>query len=218
VPNGPGTNGDANGASDAPGPTAYGLGSRPEFDMGKAEELCGLEEDQLSLLSLDRLTVLQESLVSTSAQASALLAWLLQLKDAQTQDSVTYNGMISEFISNAAKAKSAQATGSGGVFRRASGRRPGSNSGSNTPRRVASPAMRVEVKSLCFTHHLSSCSRPKSCYVSSLSNRFQSCSPTRLNPSWPLSQSPSRLPRRHSRTRLLIRPCTASCPHYPARP
>lgn len=58
------------------------------------------------------------------------------------------NGMISELITNAAKAKSAQQAGSGGVFRRSSVRRPASmaignqgGSGNATPR-TGSPAMR----------------------------------------------------------------------------
>ena len=45
--------------------------------------------DALSLSGMDRLTSIQNELVEVSAQASALLAWYLQLKDAQTQDSET---------------------------------------------------------------------------------------------------------------------------------
>lgn len=82
-----------------------GLGERPELDTEKAEEMCGMEEgerretrpaikltrglDKLSLLPLVQLKRMQDELAATSAQASALLAWLLQLKDAQTQDSAT---------------------------------------------------------------------------------------------------------------------------------
>ncbi|ORY26507.1 hypothetical protein BCR39DRAFT_541040 [Naematelia encephala] len=118
----------------------HGLGARPEIDIAKAEELCGIEEEQLTIMSLNRLKRLQEQLVSMTADASSLLGYLLQLKDAQTQDSDTYNGMISELIANAAKVKSAQsAAASGGVFRRASTRRPNSMSGTNTPRRVGTP-------------------------------------------------------------------------------
>ncbi|WWC90184.1 uncharacterized protein L201_005117 [Kwoniella dendrophila CBS 6074] len=119
----------------------YGLGNKPEFDMVKAEEYCGLEEDQLSLLPLAALQKLQSELARTSALASSRLAWELQFKDAQTQDSTTYNGMISELISNAAKVKSAQVT-SGGVFRKSSIKRPQSvHSGIQTPRRTGSPGM-----------------------------------------------------------------------------
>ncbi|WVQ94166.1 hypothetical protein IAU59_001244 [Kwoniella sp. CBS 9459] len=128
------------GAGKASGNGRYGLGSRPQFDMAKAEDFCGLEEDRLSLLPVATLRKIQAELAETSAQASTLLAWSLQLKDAQTQDSNTYNGMISELIANAAKVKSAQATG-GGVFRRASTKRPQSVSGTVTPRRTGSPGM-----------------------------------------------------------------------------
>ncbi|KAI9633219.1 uncharacterized protein MKK02DRAFT_39199 [Dioszegia hungarica] len=126
----------------------YGLGVRPELDMQKAEELCGIEEDQISILSPAALAKIQADLVQSSAQASALLAHLLQLKDAQSHDAATYNGMISNLITNAANARSAQQAGSGGVFRRSSVRRPvsvmagGANgSGSATPR-TGSPALR----------------------------------------------------------------------------
>ncbi|WWD22682.1 hypothetical protein CI109_107175 [Kwoniella shandongensis] len=121
----------------------YGLGEKPEMDVSRAEELCGLQEDQLSILSIHALKKIQDELVTITAQASAPLAWSLQLKDAQVQDSTTYNGMISELISNAAKVKSAQThASSGGVFRRASTKaRPQSVSGTVTPRRTGSPGM-----------------------------------------------------------------------------
>lgn len=67
----------------------YDLGPRPELDMAMAEELCGLEEEQLALLPLSRLEAMQADLVSTTANASALLAHLLQLKDALAHDSRT---------------------------------------------------------------------------------------------------------------------------------
>lgn len=99
--------GSVAGGSDGGGSGKYGLGEKPEMDMEKAEELCGIEEgksanlrgvetcqwltgvDRLSLLPLASLRKLQDELVETSAQASAALAWGLQLKDAQTQDSAT---------------------------------------------------------------------------------------------------------------------------------
>ncbi|WWC97556.1 hypothetical protein V866_004440 [Kwoniella sp. B9012] len=118
----------------------YGLGVKPDFDVEKAEEYCGLEEDQMSLLPLATLQKLQADIAQTSALASSRLAWELQLKDAQTQDAATYNGMISELIANAAKVKSAQVS-SGGVFRKSSVKRPQSVSGTVTPRRTGSPGM-----------------------------------------------------------------------------
>lgn len=82
------------------GKSKYGLGERPELDMVRSEELCGIEEgesnlymtdyvDQLSLLPPSALKKLQDDLVTMSAQASARLAWELQFKDAQGQDSAT---------------------------------------------------------------------------------------------------------------------------------
>lgn len=67
----------------------YGLGEKPALDIPHAEELCGLDEDQLSLLPLSRLETIQSDLAKHTAEASALLAWFLQLKDAQSQDAAT---------------------------------------------------------------------------------------------------------------------------------
>lgn len=67
----------------------YGLGPRPGLDVARAEDLCGLEEDQLALYPLARLEALHADLVRRTADASGLLAWFLQLKDAQTHDQAT---------------------------------------------------------------------------------------------------------------------------------
>ncbi|KLT41763.1 hypothetical protein CC85DRAFT_286167 [Cutaneotrichosporon oleaginosum] len=115
----------------------YDLGPRPVLDIPRAEELCGLEEEQLALLPLSKLQALQTELEQTSATASGLLAYLLQLKDALATDSRTYNGMISELIANAAKQKAP----SSGLFRRSTGPRSRPTSMSATPRRVGSPGM-----------------------------------------------------------------------------
>ena len=65
------------------------------------------------------------------------------ISDSQADMKSISNGMISELIANAAKAKQAQSSGSGGVFRRSSTQvRPQSSSGTVTPRRVDSPAIR----------------------------------------------------------------------------
>jgi hypothetical protein len=67
----------------------HGLGQRPALDLARAQELCALEEDQLSLMPLARLESLLEDLARNTADASTLLSWLLQLKDAQSQDQAT---------------------------------------------------------------------------------------------------------------------------------
>ncbi|WVO15987.1 hypothetical protein L204_103652 [Cryptococcus depauperatus] len=118
----------------------YGLGRKPGMDMVKAGELCGIEEEQLSLLPILTLQKLQQDLVENSAQASGTLAWMLQLKDAQLQDHSTYNSMISSLIANAARAKTSSSSG-GKVFRSTSNKRPQSTSGLVTPRRAGSPGI-----------------------------------------------------------------------------
>lgn len=67
----------------------HGLGPKPALDTAKAEELCALEDDKLKLYSLSRLEGVQRDLVRASAQASELLAYLAQLKDARQQDNET---------------------------------------------------------------------------------------------------------------------------------
>ncbi|GMK58786.1 hypothetical protein CspeluHIS016_0602280 [Cutaneotrichosporon spelunceum] len=113
----------------------YDLGPRPVLDTARAEELCGLEEEQLALLPLAKLQALQAELEQTTASASGLLAYLLQFKDALGTDSRTYNGMISVLIANAAKQKAP----SSGFFRRSVGPRSRPTSMSATPRRAGSP-------------------------------------------------------------------------------
>lgn len=78
----PHTNGDAE-------RNKYGLGERPIVDVPRAEELCGLDEDALGIMPLARLRALQDELERHTADGSELLAWFLQLKDAQKQDSDT---------------------------------------------------------------------------------------------------------------------------------
>ncbi|EIW72963.1 hypothetical protein TREMEDRAFT_59121 [Tremella mesenterica DSM 1558] len=71
------------------GRDGHGFGQRPEMDMIRAEKLCGIEEDALSIMSLSNLKNLQNELVNITSQASSTLAWLLQLRDSQIQDSAT---------------------------------------------------------------------------------------------------------------------------------
>lgn len=73
----------------AEGERKYGLGTKPPLDTRKAEELCGLEESALGIMPLARLEQIQAELVKHTADASALLAYYLQLKDAQTHDAAT---------------------------------------------------------------------------------------------------------------------------------
>lgn len=67
----------------------HGLGPKPTLDFAKAEELCAIEDDKLKLCSLGRLETVQRDLVRATNEASALLAYLAQLKDARQQDHET---------------------------------------------------------------------------------------------------------------------------------
>lgn len=67
----------------------HGLGPKPVVNFGRAEELCALEDDKLKLCSLAKLETVQRDLVRATNEASALLAYLAQLKDARQQDHET---------------------------------------------------------------------------------------------------------------------------------
>lgn len=67
----------------------HGLGPKPVLNFNKAEELCAIEDDKLKLYSLSKLEAVQRELVRATNEASALLAYLAQLKDARQQDHET---------------------------------------------------------------------------------------------------------------------------------
>ncbi|CDZ98441.1 hypothetical protein [Phaffia rhodozyma] len=92
----------------------YGLGNMPEVGWETMEELCLMESDSLSLLSLDKLESLQTELSTRSSQASNLLSYLLQLRDAQQDESIVSNGMIAELVMSAQKAALAGRAGTAG--------------------------------------------------------------------------------------------------------
>lgn len=90
--------------------------------------------DSLSLLSLPSLQQLHSSLEQTTASASVLLSYLLQLKDAQQHEALISNGLIGELINAQRLAMTAGAgsgSGGGGGWRRSvqvgqgNGRSPG---------------------------------------------------------------------------------------------
>lgn len=76
-------------------------------------------------MSLASLEALQQSLEATTAEASARLSYLLQLRDAQQNEALVSNGMIAELVLNAQKAALAGKTsgGSGSSWRRSVGSR-----------------------------------------------------------------------------------------------
>ncbi|KIJ37464.1 hypothetical protein M422DRAFT_211579 [Sphaerobolus stellatus SS14] len=96
-----------------PSQNAPGLGPKPQLNEAKVEEMLNLSHDTLSLLPLSRLEGHLKTLKSLTNDTSALLAYLLQVRDSLQQDSETYNGLIAELVSEAQKLKSGSKTRTG---------------------------------------------------------------------------------------------------------
>ncbi|KAI1796236.1 hypothetical protein LXA43DRAFT_880547 [Ganoderma leucocontextum] len=94
------------------------LGPRPELDEAKVEELLSLSADQMSLKPTSTLEGYLGDLKAHTAKASALLTYLLQMRDALQQDSETYNKLIGELVGEAQKIKTGKRVA---VTRRGSG-------------------------------------------------------------------------------------------------
>ncbi|KAI0352985.1 hypothetical protein OH77DRAFT_1497498 [Trametes cingulata] len=86
------------------------LGPRPEVDEAKVQALLNLSPDQLSLLPLSTLESRLSEVKAQTARASALLTYLLQMRDALQQDSETYNKLIGELVGEAQKIKTGKRT------------------------------------------------------------------------------------------------------------
>ncbi|KAI0375791.1 hypothetical protein BV20DRAFT_959839 [Pilatotrama ljubarskyi] len=86
------------------------LGTRPQVDEAKVQLLLNLSPDQLSLLPLPTLEAHLSEAKAQTAKASALLTYLLQLRDALQQDSETYNKLIGELVGEAQKMKTGKRT------------------------------------------------------------------------------------------------------------
>jgi hypothetical protein len=65
--------------------------------------------DELALLPVKTLEKHRTSIKEETANASALLTWLLQCRDILQQDSETYNGLIAELVGEAQKIKTGKA-------------------------------------------------------------------------------------------------------------
>ncbi|KAI0335617.1 hypothetical protein GY45DRAFT_1342655 [Cubamyces sp. BRFM 1775] len=96
------------------------LGPRPELDEAKVQELLDLSSDRMSLMPLSTLESHLADIKAQTAKTSALLTYLLQMRDALQQDSETYNKLIGELVGEAQKMKSGKRTagsrrGSGAV-------------------------------------------------------------------------------------------------------
>ncbi|EIW61219.1 uncharacterized protein TRAVEDRAFT_162172 [Trametes versicolor FP-101664 SS1] len=86
------------------------LGPRPEIDEAKMEALLDLSADELSLLPLRSVEAHLAEIKEQTAKASALLTYLLQMRDGLQQDSETYNKLIGELVGEAQKIKTGKRT------------------------------------------------------------------------------------------------------------
>ncbi|KAI0268324.1 hypothetical protein BC834DRAFT_952638 [Gloeopeniophorella convolvens] len=82
-----------------------GLGPKPQLNEQRTGELLALTPDQLSLLPLASLEAQLTNLRTETQNTSALLTYLLQIRDALQQDSETYNKLIAELVGEAQKMK-----------------------------------------------------------------------------------------------------------------
>jgi len=82
-----------------------GLGPKPELDNTKVNDLLRLDPETLPLLPLPTLERHLADLRTQTVNASTLLTYLLQTREALQQDSETYNGLIAELVSEAQKTK-----------------------------------------------------------------------------------------------------------------
>ncbi|EPQ59107.1 hypothetical protein GLOTRDRAFT_54824 [Gloeophyllum trabeum ATCC 11539] len=82
-----------------------GLGPKPDLDQGKVDSLLSLDAESMALMPLPKLESCLRDIRAQTANASALLTYLLQTRDALQQDSETYNSLIAELISEAQKTK-----------------------------------------------------------------------------------------------------------------
>ncbi|CAO1615187.1 unnamed protein product [Jaminaea pallidilutea] len=122
-----------------------GLGPKPEVDLKRVDEVCGLTEDQISLIPLPGLRALSAELTSLTESTSALLTHSLALRESLQADSEMYNGLIKDLVRGATSTlgkdssnkryTSSGASGHSATVKRFGG---GSGSGSSTPR-AASP-------------------------------------------------------------------------------
>ncbi|GAA6041697.1 hypothetical protein JCM8097_003088 [Rhodosporidiobolus ruineniae] len=83
----------------------------PPLDRARAEELLGVREEDLTLMSLERLRAISDEIERFSVEASGVLTHALMLREKEGQDKEVYNGMISDLVVAAAKMKTSSAAG-----------------------------------------------------------------------------------------------------------
>lgn len=96
----------------------------PPLDKARAEALCAIGEEDLSLLSAARLRAMVDEIEKLSVDASGVLTHALLLREKEVGDGETYHGMIQDLVTAAAKMKTT--TKGGPPSRQASGSRWGS--------------------------------------------------------------------------------------------
>lgn len=71
------------------------MGSQPPpLDRTRADALCAIPADDLTLMSLPKLKALRDEIDRTSEEASGALTHSLMMRDKETGDAETYNNMI----------------------------------------------------------------------------------------------------------------------------
>ncbi|GJJ07288.1 hypothetical protein Clacol_001488 [Clathrus columnatus] len=90
------------------------LGPRPNLDETKVVQTLKLDSDTLALLPLSTLEGHLGTLKSLTADTSALLTYLLQLRETLHQDAETYNGLIAGLVGEAQKKSLGSKSRSGG--------------------------------------------------------------------------------------------------------
>ncbi|GAA5830602.1 hypothetical protein JCM11251_002529 [Rhodosporidiobolus azoricus] len=83
----------------------------PQLDKARAEELTRIGEEDLRLMSLEKLQGVQEELDRFSVEASGVLTHALMMREKEGQDKEVYNGMIQDLVIAAAKMKTSSAGG-----------------------------------------------------------------------------------------------------------
>ncbi|GAA6059170.1 hypothetical protein JCM10212_005515 [Sporobolomyces blumeae] len=90
---------------------AGGASTPPPLDLARANHLVSIKEQDLTLMSVDALRDLTRELERVSVDASGVLTHALLAREKEGQDKETYNGMISDLVSAAAKMKTTSAAG-----------------------------------------------------------------------------------------------------------
>ncbi|BGP21954.1 hypothetical protein Rt10032_c18g6083 [Rhodotorula toruloides] len=84
----------------------------PTMNCERADELMGIKEDDLTLMSLAKLHEMNEELDRISVEASGVLTHALMMREKEGQDKEVYNGMIQDLVIAAAKMKTSSSLSS----------------------------------------------------------------------------------------------------------